>query len=278
MDADIKIEKTLTGDDLHPRQRHLEPGLPLLGSAKFFARIGKAFAETLVNLKETGGRLTDPPAMLHNMIIIRFPAWWPQPPMRVRAERGYGQKKTGKDWARLSPVKSRRTPAPSTETPTNRHLTAAKLFTERMHEVGNVCDLVTHPGEGHGHINNDTPLFDGAMVETAAFLTEHSHRLRGTVSGAILDPNISTISTYQPLVASEKPPTFQRRSLPLRDRPAKAIAPTLPDTAGARTLLFLGDIGNRLDIADAEAGIASLQRVRPGGKGSLKPGSAISPC
>lgn len=47
----------------------------------------------------------------------------------------------------------------------------SKPFTERMKEAGNVCELVSHPGGGHGHINNDMKLFDDAMRRTEAFLS-----------------------------------------------------------------------------------------------------------
>ena len=55
MDAEIraKIEKTLTGDELFTLDNGISnQGFHYWGSAKFFARIGKAFAETLVNLKK----------------------------------------------------------------------------------------------------------------------------------------------------------------------------------------------------------------------------------
>jgi dipeptidyl aminopeptidase/acylaminoacyl peptidase len=46
----------------------------------------------------------------------------------------------------------------------------SKLFTEKMKEAGNTCELVTNPGGGHGHINNDMKLFDDAIRKTEAFL------------------------------------------------------------------------------------------------------------
>ena len=99
-------------------------------------------------------------------------------PVIDTSEKGYGQKKIGKDWAKISPVDHVKAGAPPTiifhgDADKTTPYAGAKLFTERMHEAGNVCELITHPGGGHGYINNDMALFDDAMVKTAAFLSEH---------------------------------------------------------------------------------------------------------
>lgn len=87
-------------------------------------------------------------------------------------------KRIGEEWATISPVERIEAGAPPTlifqgDADTTTPYAGAKLFTKRMHDVGNVCELVTHPGGGHGHINNNMKLFDDEMRRTAAFLTKH---------------------------------------------------------------------------------------------------------
>ncbi len=99
-------------------------------------------------------------------------------PVIDTSAKGYGMKRLGKEWARISPVEQIKAGAPPTlifhgDADKTTPYAGAKLFTERMHEAGNVCELITHPGGGHGHINNDMKLFDDAIRRTEAFLEKH---------------------------------------------------------------------------------------------------------
>ncbi len=97
-------------------------------------------------------------------------------PVIDTSEKGYGQKKIGKDWKSISPVDQVKPKAPPTlifhgDADTVAPYAGSQLFTKRMQEAGNVCELITQPGGIHGHTNNDMALFDSAVGKTAEFLS-----------------------------------------------------------------------------------------------------------
>lgn len=99
-------------------------------------------------------------------------------PVIDTSAKGYGKNRIGEKWAEISPVDRVKAGAPPTlvfhgDADKTTPYAGARLFTEKMKEAGNVCELVTHPGGGHGHINNDMKLFDDAIRRTEAFLAEN---------------------------------------------------------------------------------------------------------
>ncbi|MFK7850258.1 MAG: alpha/beta hydrolase [Akkermansiaceae bacterium] len=99
-------------------------------------------------------------------------------PVIDTSSKGYGMKRIGENWETLSPVHQVSPGAPPTlifhgDADKTTPYAGATLFTERMVKAGNICELVTHPGGGHGHINNDMKLFDDAMSRTVDFLNKH---------------------------------------------------------------------------------------------------------
>jgi acetyl esterase len=99
-------------------------------------------------------------------------------PVIDTSAKGYGMKKIGEKWAEISPVDQVKAGAPPTlvfhgDADKTTPYAGSKLFTEKMKEDGNICELVTNPGGGHGHINNDMKLFDDAIRRTEAFLAAH---------------------------------------------------------------------------------------------------------
>jgi len=88
---------------------------------------------------------------------------------------GYGQKKIGRRWQRLSPVDNVKPGLPPTilfhgTADTVTPFPGAKLFSERMREAGNSCQLVTHPNGPHGYFIFDLELYDRVMQRTEEFL------------------------------------------------------------------------------------------------------------
>jgi acetyl esterase len=99
-------------------------------------------------------------------------------PVIDTSEKGYGCRKIGENWETISPVDQVKPAAPPTlvfhgDADKTTPYAGSVLFTERMVKAGNVCELVTQPGGGHGHLNQDMALFDAAIARTAEFLAEH---------------------------------------------------------------------------------------------------------
>lgn len=99
-------------------------------------------------------------------------------PVIDTSSEGYGMKRIGEKWQTISPVHQVRAGVPPTlifhgDADKTTPYAGAKRFTELMQKAGNTCELVTHPGGGHGHINQDIKLFDDAMSRTAGFLKKH---------------------------------------------------------------------------------------------------------
>lgn len=99
-------------------------------------------------------------------------------PVIDTSQKGFGMKRIGANWAKVSPVDQVKADAPPTlifhgDADKTTPYAGAQLFTKRMQAAGNVCELVTHPGGEHSHINNDMKLFDDAMMKTGKFLAEH---------------------------------------------------------------------------------------------------------
>jgi acetyl esterase/lipase len=97
-------------------------------------------------------------------------------PVIDTSAKGYGMNKIGEKWKEISPVDQVKAGAPPTlvfhgNADKTTPYAGSKLFTEKMKEAGNVCELVTNNGGGHGHINNDMELFDDAISRTEAFLS-----------------------------------------------------------------------------------------------------------
>jgi acetyl esterase len=99
-------------------------------------------------------------------------------PVIDTSEKGYGQMKIGDEWKTISPVDQVKANSPPTlifhgDADKVTPYAGALLFTKRMREAGNVCELVTQPGGVHGHTNFDMALFDSAVGQTAGFLSTH---------------------------------------------------------------------------------------------------------
>jgi acetyl esterase len=99
-------------------------------------------------------------------------------PVIDTSNKGYGNAKIGKDWETISPVDRVKPGAPPTlvfhgDADKTTPYAGSVRFTEEMAKAGNVCELVTQPGGGHGHLNADIKLFDAAMARTAEFLAAH---------------------------------------------------------------------------------------------------------
>jgi acetyl esterase/lipase len=106
-----------------------------------------------------------------NALVLFFP-------VIDTSEKGYGMKRIGDQWATISPVDQIKPGVPPTlifhgDADTTTPYAGAKQFTDRMQAAGNTCELVTHPGGGHGYINKEIKIFDETMQKTAAFLTLH---------------------------------------------------------------------------------------------------------
>ena len=102
-------------------------------------------------------------------------------PVIDTSEKGYGCRRIGEGWKTISPVDQVKAGAPPTlifhgDADNTTPYAGSVLFTGRMTKAGNVCELVTEPGGGHGHLNQDMALFDAAIGKTAAFLGEHLER------------------------------------------------------------------------------------------------------
>lgn len=96
-------------------------------------------------------------------------------PVIDTSEKGYGFRKIGEKWKTISPVDQVKRGAPPTlvfhgDADKTTPYAGSVLFTERMVKAGNVCELVTQPGGGHGHLNQNMELFDAAIANTAEFL------------------------------------------------------------------------------------------------------------
>jgi acetyl esterase/lipase len=96
-------------------------------------------------------------------------------PVIDTSENGYGQKKIGQRWRELSPVDNVKAGLPPTilfhgTGDTVTPFQGAKLFCERMHQAGNPCELVSHPGGRHGYLIFDLKLYEQVMERTAQFL------------------------------------------------------------------------------------------------------------
>ncbi len=103
-----------------------------------------------------------------NALVLLFP-------VIDTSDKGYGQKKIGENWKTISPAHQVNGKAPPTlifhgDADRTTPYAGAKLFTENMLKAGNTCELITHPGGGHGHINQNMNLFDDAVKRTAKFL------------------------------------------------------------------------------------------------------------
>ena len=90
---------------------------------------------------------------------------------------GYGNEKIGDRWRELSPVDNVRGDLPPTLLlhGTGDNLTpfaGAKRFTQEMLKAGNDCQLIPFEGGRHGYLIFDLDLFDQAMDQTEAFLSE----------------------------------------------------------------------------------------------------------
>lgn len=96
-------------------------------------------------------------------------------PVIDTSENGYGQRKIGDRWQELSPVDRVKAGLPPTilfhgTGDTVTPFSGAQRFHERMQEVGNVCELVTHDGGRHGYLIFDLDLYAQTMDRTGQFL------------------------------------------------------------------------------------------------------------
>jgi len=96
-------------------------------------------------------------------------------PVIDTSNEGYGQKKIGNCWRRLSPIDHVKAGLPPTII---FHGTAdritpfqgAMLFHKRMIQAGNECKLIPHNGGRHGYLIFDLQLYEQAMSRTHLFL------------------------------------------------------------------------------------------------------------
>jgi len=88
---------------------------------------------------------------------------------------GYGNKACGPKWKDISPLHQVKNGTPPTilfhgtgdqTTP----FAGAKAFDAAMHEAGNRCELVIHPGGKHGYFMFEKELYDEVEKKTEAFL------------------------------------------------------------------------------------------------------------
>lgn len=96
-------------------------------------------------------------------------------PVIDTSREGYGQKKIGERWQELSPVDNVKADLPPTiifhgTGDTVTPYEGAKLFSERMQEAGNTCELVSHDGGRHGYFIFDLELYAQVMERTEKFL------------------------------------------------------------------------------------------------------------
>lgn len=136
------------------------------GSAGAHVAAGTALFEGIDHEGENLGISCRPDAL-----ILYFP-------VIDTSKEGYGNAKIGKDWETISPVDRVKSGAPPTlvfhgDADKTTPYAGSVRFTEEMTKAGNVCELITQPGGGHGHLNADIRLFDAAMAKTAGFLGEH---------------------------------------------------------------------------------------------------------
>ena len=99
-------------------------------------------------------------------------------PVIDTSKKGYGNAKIGEDWETISPVDRVKPGAPPTlvfhgDADKTTPYAGSVRFTENMTKAGNVCELITQPGGGHGHLNADMALFEAAMTKSAEFLAEN---------------------------------------------------------------------------------------------------------
>lgn len=92
---------------------------------------------------------------------------------------GYGQKKIGKSWQKLSPLHHVRKNLPPTiifhgTADTVTPYKGARAFDEKLKQAGNDCKLVSHKGGVHGHVIFDLSLFNSTLEQTRAFLQDRS--------------------------------------------------------------------------------------------------------
>lgn len=88
---------------------------------------------------------------------------------------GYGNKKIGPEWRRISPVDCVRPGVPPTilfhgTGDTVTPFKGAQLFHDRMLKAGNRCELVVTEGAVHGYLMRDEKLYQEAVAKTEAFL------------------------------------------------------------------------------------------------------------
>ena len=136
------------------------------GSAGGHVAAGTAFFDGIDHADENTSLSCKPDAL-----VLFFP-------VIDTSENGYGMKKIGDQWATISPVERIKPEAPPTlifhgDADKTTPYAGAKQFTERMQAAGNLCELVTQPGGGHGYINKEIEIFDATVRKTAAFLALH---------------------------------------------------------------------------------------------------------
>ena len=88
---------------------------------------------------------------------------------------GYGQRKIGEDWQRISPLHRVVSGSPPTiifhgtgdkVTP----FTGASSFRDAMLAAGNACELISHDGGRHGYLMFDQELFEATLARMEQFL------------------------------------------------------------------------------------------------------------
>lgn len=107
-----------------------------------------------------------------NALILYYPVIDTSP-------EGYGKKKIGKHWQKLSPLHHVRRNLPPTilfhgTADTVTPYAGARNFQARMSDAGNNCELVAHPGGVHGHLIFDLTLFERSLKQTGVFLEKNA--------------------------------------------------------------------------------------------------------
>jgi acetyl esterase/lipase len=106
---------------------------------------------------------------LPNAMVLLFPV------IDTSKEQGYGNGKIGDRWESISPAHQVKDNTPPTlifhgMKDTVTPYAGAVLFKENMNKHGNICELVSEPNAGHGHINNNKTLYDNAILKAVEFI------------------------------------------------------------------------------------------------------------
>lgn len=152
----------------HAEQLGVDPQLIVVAgcSAGGHVAAGTAMFDSVDDVDEPpgGNRISPSP----NALVLYYP-------VIDTSVAGYGQKKAGAEWRRISPLHQVRPGLPPTivfhgDADTVTPYVGAVSFRDAMQKSGNDCRLVSHPGGVHGYLIFDLKLFEQSLEETREFL------------------------------------------------------------------------------------------------------------